>query len=162
MKKLSVYRKKRDFSKTAEPKGKVKKTARKLIFVVQKHAARRLHYDFRLEVGGVLKSWAVPKGFPKTSKEKHLAIHTEDHPLEYAKFFGTIPKGEYGGGTVAIYDRGHYENINRSKQGRPMTMKGAIKKGHVEVVLHGKKLKGAYVLIHFKDKNWLLIKMRKK
>ena len=108
---LAQYKRKRDFAKTAEPKGgkplpkKVKGASR---FVIQKHDASRLHYDFRLEMDGVLKSWAVPKGLPWVQGEKHLAVEVEDHPLEYASFEGVIPEGQYGGGTVMLWDRGNY------------------------------------------------------
>lgn len=151
---LDQYRKKRKFQKTPEPKGKKAKGSKKPIFVVQKHHARRLHYDFRLEIGGVLASWAVPKGLPKTMGVKHLAVHTEDHPLEYAKFEGTIPEGEYGAGKVKIVDSGTYENLKTS------SMKKCVKDGVIDIRLYGKKLKGAYALVHFKEKNWLLMKVR--
>jgi bifunctional non-homologous end joining protein LigD len=158
---LKSYRQKRDFKETSEPKGKVRK--RKTdgpIFVVQKHDASRLHYDFRLEVDGTLKSWAVPKGPPKKASDKRLAVMVEDHPLEYGNFEGEIPEGHYGAGTVEIWDRGTYENI------KDYSMDSSIKKGQIEVELKGKKLKGPYALVRTKlggkDKNWLLIKMKKK
>jgi len=160
--KLKDYRKKRSFDKTPEPKGlKQKKLKREPIFVVQKHAASHLHFDFRLEVAGVLKSWAIPKGPSTNPATKRLAVATEDHPLEYALFEGTIPKGEYGGGEVIVWDIGTYTNI-KEKFG---SMDDFLKKGHIEVFLEGKKLKGAYVLIRMRtadhpDKNWLLIKMQ--
>jgi DNA ligase D-like protein (predicted 3'-phosphoesterase) len=106
--KLSEYNAKRDFNQPSEPKAEVKETGGEPIFVVQEHHARRLHYDFRLESGGVLKSWAVPKGIPEDTKQRHLAVETEDHPLEYANFAGTIPEGQYGAGTVSIWDKGRY------------------------------------------------------
>src|SRR5690349_18525663 len=108
---LSEYKRKRDFRATAEPSGKTKKPSRKRAarFVIQKHDASHLHYDFRLEMDGVLKSWAVPKGLPWGRGEKHLAVEVEDHPLDYAGFEGIIPKGQYGGGTVMVWDRGTYE-----------------------------------------------------
>lgn len=148
--KLETYHKKRNFKKTLEPRGISKKTAESKIFVIQKHQARHLHYDFRLAIGNILKSWAVPKG-PST-KNKRLAVMTEDHPLEYAKFVGTIPKGEYGAGTVKIWDKGTWEPINNVKAG--------LKQKKLEFVLHGKKLKGTWVLIGLKNnqKNWLLFK----
>ncbi len=153
---LHEYRKRRSFAKTTEPKGAITKTKGESRFVIQKHRARSLHYDLRLEVGGVLKSWAVPKGVPKTMGVKHLAVHTEDHPLAYAQFEGTIPEGEYGAGTVKIWDSGTYENV------KTKSMKGCLKEGVLEVRFHGKKLKGAYALVHFKEKNWLLMKVRVK
>jgi DNA ligase D-like protein (predicted 3'-phosphoesterase) len=158
MKQLQKYQKKRDFLKTPEPRGNVKRGRRKSIFVVQQHEARSDHFDFRLEVENVLKSWAVPKGIPLKQAERHLAVETEDHPLEYATFEGRIPKGEYGAGKVKIWDTGHYRNI------RGIDIKESLKNGQIEVNLEGRKLKGNYALIRtsFNDnpKNWLLIKMR--
>ena len=153
---LAEYRKRRKFAKTPEPKGAKKKAGKEPIFVVQKHHARSLHYDLRLEMGGVLKSWAVPKWPPKTIGQKHLAVLTEDHPMEYAKFEGTIPKGEYGAGKVKIWDKGTYENVKSD------SMKKCFKDGVIEFKANGKRLKGAYALVHFRDKNWLLIKVRLK
>jgi bifunctional non-homologous end joining protein LigD len=155
---LKTYRKKRDFHRTPEPVGKSKKERKKGIFVVQQHQATRDHWDFRLEVGDVLKSWAVPKGMPVEVAEKHLAVETEDHPLEYAKFEGRIPKGEYGAGKVKIWDKGSYRNI------RSVSLKKSYTDGQIEVSLNGNILKGKYALIRTKfndnPKNWLLIKMR--
>src|SRR5262245_24686242 len=110
---LRAYVRKRDFSRTKEPRGKTARarSSRTHRFVIQKHDASRLHYDFRLEVGGTLKSWAVPKGIPFQKGEKHLAVEVEDHPLEYASFEGVIPKGQYGGGTVMVWDNGTYESL---------------------------------------------------
>ncbi|MCF7852223.1 MAG: hypothetical protein K9M07_03165 [Simkaniaceae bacterium] len=155
---LTTYRKKRNLKKTPEPAGSAKKKqkSKKAIFVIQKHHASHLHYDFRLEVNGVLKSWAVPKIPPRSTKIKRLAILTEDHPLSYAKFEGIIPEGQYGAGKVEIWDKGQYENLKNQ------TMRGSFRKGHIEIFLHGEKLHGPYALIHFKEKNWLLIKMKKK
>jgi bifunctional non-homologous end joining protein LigD len=144
---LSEYSAKRDFSVTPEPRGK-EKTAGKQIFVIQEHHARRLHYDFRLEKAGVLKSWAVPKGIPENTEDKRLAVETEDHPLEYAKFEGTIPAGQYGAGTVKIWDHGTFDTKVWDEK-------------MVEVTLHGQRLKGRYVLVPLKRagaKNWLLLK----
>lgn len=158
MSQLQKYTKKRNFSKTPEPKGTSKKKHKKGIFVVQQHSARRDHFDFRLEVENVLKSWAVPKSIPMTQAEKHLAVETEDHPLEYASFEGKIPKGEYGAGKVKIWDKGNYRNI------RGVTMKDSYESGQIEVNLKGRFLKGNYALIRTKfndnPKNWLLVKMR--
>ena len=158
MKKLSEYNKKRDFKKTKEPKGaSIRKKSKKLIFVVQEHHARRLHYDFRLELDGVLKSWAVPKGPSLDPKDKRLAVQTEDHPLEYAKFHGTIPQGEYGGGEVFIWDKGTWESEMEDPE-------AAIEKGELKFKLKGKKLNGSFVLVRTnwkgsgEKKNWLLIK----
>jgi len=128
----------------------------KPIYVIQKHHARTLHYDFRLEMRGTLKSWAVPKGVPKRVGEKHLAVLTENHPLAYANFEGEIPKGSYGAGTVKIWDKGTYENV------KPESVSTCFKKGVIEFRCHGGKLKGTYALVHMKEKNWLLLKVRTK
>jgi bifunctional non-homologous end joining protein LigD len=162
---LEKYQAKRDFSKTREPRGS--KRGRKLrgpLFVVQEHHAFRLHYDFRLEVDGVLKSWAVPKEPSMDPAQKRLAVHVEDHPLGYAEFEGAIPKGEYGAGTVSVWDRGTYENLLEAKA-VPQSMAEALEHGHLEFVLHGNKLKGRFALIRMGGKgrgkdNWLLIKMK--
>lgn len=153
---LAKYKKKRTFSKTPEPKGKKGKERKKPIFVIQKHHARSLHYDVRLEINSSLKSWAVPKGPPKKIGEKHLAIHTEDHPMEYAKFEGTIPKGEYGAGKVIIWDKGTFENVKSD------SLRKCLRDGVIEFIPNGKKLKGTYALVHFRDKNWLFMKVRTK
>lgn len=154
---LTEYKKKRDFSKTREPAGKplpkaVKGATR---FVIQKHDATRLHYDFRLEMDGVLKSWAVPKGLPWKQGEKHLAVEVEDHPVEYATFEGIIPKGQYGGGTVMLWDQGKYYVYGE----KPLESLG---KGRLHLVLDGKKAKGEWALIRIRgdsEKNqWLLLK----
>lgn len=146
--KLSEYASKRDFQKTPEPAGGEKKDEQ-LIFVIQEHHARRLHYDLRLEHDGVLKSWAVPKGIPEVSSQRRLAVQTEDHPYEYASFEGEIPKGQYGAGTVVIWDKGHYV----SKLWEP---------DKIEFTLDGQRLKGRYVLVRLKrsedQKDWLLLK----
>jgi len=158
--KLNAYKKRRHFAKTPEPIGTKQTPSKRPIFVVQKHAARQLHYDFRLESDGVLKSWAIPKGPSTSPKEKRLAIMTDDHPLAYAHFEGTIPKGEYGAGTVKIWDKGTYRNLKK-KNGKIVPIKQCIKNGEIEVWLNGKKLKGGYVLIHFKpeEQSWLFKKM---
>ena len=155
---LGLYKKKRNFSKTSEPEGakkkarpRTKKKSGELQFVVQEHHASHLHWDFRLELDGVLKSWAVPKGPPETPKEKRLAVQVEDHPLDYAKFEGSIPKGEYGGGEVYIWDSGTWTPEKAPHDG--------LKKGRLEFALHGDRLHGSYVLIRTRqEKNWLLIK----
>lgn len=147
---LSDYNKKRNFLKTAEPKGK-KRTTKEKIFVVQYHRARKDHYDFRLEWKGVLLSWAVPKGLSQNPKEKRLAIRVEDHPVDYARFEGVIPKGEYGAGTVIIWDNGIFEPLTNFDEG--------LKKGVLKFNLIGKRLKGAWALIRLKDdKNWIIVK----
>jgi bifunctional non-homologous end joining protein LigD len=151
---LARYRKKRDFTKTPEPKGhKAKKAGH--AYLIQKHDARRLHYDFRLELDGTLKSWAVTRGPSLDPRDKRLAVEVEDHPVAYGSFEGTIPKGQYGGGTVMLWDQGSWEPINDPHEG--------LKKGKLEFYLHGKRLKGEWVLVrmHAKDEkrnNWLLIK----
>jgi DNA ligase D-like protein (predicted 3'-phosphoesterase) len=156
---LSSYRKKRNFKKTPEPLGRAKKrTAKAPIFVIQKHDATRLHYDLRLEIDGVLKSWAVPKGPSTNPKDKRLAIQTEDHPLAYANFEGVIPEDNYGAGPVMIWDKGTYRSIKRE-----MSMSDWFKQGHIEVKLKGKKIQGDYALIRTNfpgKKRWLLIKMK--
>jgi DNA ligase D-like protein (predicted 3'-phosphoesterase) len=163
--KLATYRKKREFSKTPEPRGTIKKS--KLpIFVIQEHHASHLHFDFRIEVDGVLKSWAIPKGISTKTGEKHLAVPTEDHPMEYAHFEGVIPKGHYGGGTVMVWDIGTYENV-KEKNGKIMPMDQCVKNGRIEIVLNGKKLHGGYALVRTARKEtgeryWLLLKMNDK
>lgn len=157
---LATYNKKRNFRKTSEPAGK-KQTAAKSRFVVQRHQATQLHYDFRLELGGVLKSWAVPKGPSLNPSQKRLAVMVEDHPVDYIGFKGKIPEGNYGAGTVEIWDNGKFEPVNEKHE--PITEKEALqwlKKGELKFSLKGKKLKGEFVLVKLKDgeKNWLLIK----
>lgn len=162
---LTAYNKKRKFADTPEPKGKAKgKNARQLQFVVQEHDASTLHYDFRLEAEGVLKSWAVPKGPSMDPADKRLAVMVEDHPLEYGKFEGTIPKGNYGAGTVKIWDKGWYEPDADSDDHNKAVVTG-VKKGSLKFELHGKKLSGSFALVRMKgktDKNWLLIKHKDK
>ena len=156
---LGEYERKRDFKKTAEPAGAGKarrQKARANRFVIQKHDATRLHYDFRLEMDGVLKSWAVPKGLPWAQAERHLAVEVEDHPIDYADFEGIIPEGQYGGGTVMVWDRGTYE---LTPPGDPVE---AVRKGKLHVALHGEKAKSEWALIRIRSdqgKNqWLLMK----
>lgn len=161
---LKTYQKKRDFRKTNEPKAGRKKSSGEPIFVIQKHNASRLHYDFRLEIDGVLKSWAVPKGPSTDPSEKRLAILTEDHPMDYADFEGTIAEGQYGAGTVMIWDKGYYKNLKATDDGdhEKMSMADAFDDGELTFRLYGDKLKGGYALIRTKGgkKNqWLLIKM---
>lgn len=159
---LERYHAKRDFSKTPEPQGRPKKgKSKKLAFVVQEHHASQLHYDFRLELDGVLKSWAVPKGPSTNPHDRHLAIMTEDHPYEYRKFEGVIPKGHYGAGNVIIWDEGTYEPYHDDKDDIEKIIKSELKKGHLTFFLNGKKLNGEFALIkmHGADENaWLLIK----
>ena len=167
---LDEYERKRDFAKTSEPSGKRGKDAkgkakrRHPRFTIQKHAATSLHYDLRLEVGGVLASWAVPKGPSLDPRDKRLAMRTEDHPLDYLTFEGVIPKGEYGGGPVIVWDRGVYQNISHTRSGRDLTMEEALEKGDVKVFLLGEKVKGPYALVRTSDpgerEQWLLIKKK--
>jgi DNA ligase D-like protein (predicted 3'-phosphoesterase) len=163
MESLQTYRKKRDFRQTPEPKGEGKKArGKKPIFVIQKHAARQLHYDFRLQVGRTLKSWAVPKGPSLNPGDKRMAAGVEDHPLGYAKFEGVIPKGEYGAGTVMVWDTGTYRNITK-KDDKKLPITKALKRGHIAIYLDGKKLKGGYALSRIakgKRPRWLLVKIK--
>ncbi|MCX6796677.1 MAG: 3'-phosphoesterase [Candidatus Falkowbacteria bacterium] len=146
---LNEYQKKRNFSKTKEPVAKIVHQDFHR-FVVQKHQARNLHYDFRLEMAGVLKSWAVPKGIPEKSGIKRLAVEVEDHPVDYINFSGTIPAGEYGAGVVKIWDQGKWRLIE-----------GALGSGSMKFNLEGKKLNGEYVLVRLKNtKNWLIYKIK--
>lgn len=158
-KKLSEYKRKRDLSRSGEP-SKGKKSSKGLIFVIQKHAARRLHYDLRLEAGGVLKSWAVPKGPSTDPKQKILAVMVEDHPLNYADFEGVIPEGNYGAGSVIVWDRGTYIMPGLSKEETEKRFLYGIEKGDMTFVLDGQKLKGKFTLARMKkgEKNWLLMK----
>jgi bifunctional non-homologous end joining protein LigD len=182
---LAEYRDKRHFDRTAEPAGSAAETqgaseagaesepppASHRVFVVQKHDASRLHYDFRLELAGVLKSWAVPKGPSLDPADKRLAVMVEDHPLEYATFEGSIPEGEYGGGTVMLWDTGWWEPDGPSPGGSSheglspggSSPEEALAKGELKFIIHGEKLGGSWVLVKTKwqgENNWLLIKHR--
>src|ERR1700759_2572841 len=161
LKTLKKYREMRDFSKTAEPSGAsggaVAKSNR-LRFVLQKHAATRLHYDFRLELDGTFKAWAVTRGPSMDPADKRLAVEVEDHPLDYGDFEGTIPKGQYGGGTVMLWDRGYWEPEPGTDPHE------GLKTGDLKIVMDGERLKGSFVLVRMKRRerekknNWLLIK----
>jgi bifunctional non-homologous end joining protein LigD len=160
--KLSTYRRKRDFTQTAEPSGTLPvKSSQQLRFVIQKHAARRLHYDLRLELEGVFKSWAVTRGPSLTPQDKRLAVEVEDHPLDYGDFEGTIPKGQYGGGTVQLWDRGYWQPLG------DLSAEEQLRKGELKFAVAGERLKGSWVLVRMKHDrtggkrtNWLLIKHR--
>ena len=161
---LEEYQAKRNFQHTPEPRARRGQEQRQAIFVVQEHHASHFHYDFRLEADGVLKSWAVPKGPSMDPAQKRLAVHVEDHPLEYADFKGTIPAGQYGAGTVAIWDRGTYDNLLAEKP-RPQSVAEGVEAGQLEFALNGKKLRGRFALIRMQGNargkdNWLLIKMK--
>ncbi|HET8736347.1 MAG TPA: DNA polymerase ligase N-terminal domain-containing protein [Pricia sp.] len=157
------YERKRDFGKTREPRSSKRPELGGPTFVIQKHDATNLHYDFRLEVNGVLKSWSVPKGPSTDPSVKRMAIPTEDHPLAYAGFEGTIPADQYGGGTVMVWDRGSFENLKKDDDGKEISLEESVKMGTIEVLLKGKKLSGGYALIKMTSGkmkgNWLLIKM---
>ena len=165
---LEKYKQKRDPSVTPEPFGGKSKESDVLRFTIQKHAATRLHYDFRLEMESVLKSWAVPKG-PSTDPEvKRLAMMVEDHPYDYRTFEGIIPKGEYGAGTVIVWDEGTYEAIGfegKSKKEQEKHLLKSLQGGSLKIILHGKKLKGEYALFKIKsneENTWLLMKHKDK
>ncbi|MGZ5254770.1 MAG: DNA polymerase ligase N-terminal domain-containing protein, partial [Flavitalea sp.] len=162
---LSEYKKKRSFDNTPEPEGKTRKTGSSLKFVIQKHQASSLHYDFRLEMEGVLKSWAVPKGPSLNPADKRLAMMVEDHPYDYRTFEGIIPEGNYGAGTVIVWDEGTYEPID--KAGNKITEKellNQLKAGNFHIIMKGQKIRGEYTLVHLKRDNmengWLLIKIK--
>lgn len=156
---LRKYVKKRNLNKTPEPKPKKYSLKKKLHFVVQKHSATSLHYDFRLEVGGVLKSWAVPKGMSLNPEEKRLAMMVEDHPLDYMKFEGVIPKGNYGAGEVIVWDFGTYVSKNfPTNANQNKILEKQIKNGKIEIILQGEKLKGIFYLIKSQDNRWLFLK----
>jgi bifunctional non-homologous end joining protein LigD len=154
--KLAEYNRKRRFDVTPEPAGKMGRARKEALeFVIQKHRASRLHYDFRLEHDGVMLSWAVPKGPSLDPSNKRFAMQTEDHPIEYNQFEGVIPEGQYGGGTVMIWDRGSWEpEVEDVEQ--------ALAKGDLKFKLHGKKLRGSWVLVRMRPRQWLLIKHRDK
>ncbi|GGZ96342.1 DNA polymerase ligase N-terminal domain-containing protein [Streptomyces bluensis] len=171
---LRDYRSKRDFGRTKEPGGG-KRREESLEqapegdaprFVVQIHDARRMHFDFRLQVDDVLKSWSVPKGPSSDPQDKRLAVPTEDHPMEYEEFEGVIPRGEYGGGTVIVWDHGTYEPLSHDRRGRPVPFGEALERGHATFRLHGSKMRGEYALTRFRDgadggeEAWLLVKAR--
>lgn len=156
-KKLEQYKKKRNFNRTPEPQPKITSSKDQNIFVIQEHHASHLHYDFRVEIDGVLKSWAVPKGPSTDPRIKRLAALTEDHPLGYATFEGIIPEG-YGAGTVIVWDTGTYTNLTE-KNGTLLSMSEAFDHGHIKIELHGKKLKGAFALTKFRGDDWLLVKV---
>lgn len=163
---LEQYRAKRNFGKTPEPRPVRGKAHHQPLFVIQEHHASRLHYDFRLEAEGVLKSWAVPRAPSLDPSVKRLAVHVEDHPLPYAQFHGTIPAGEYGAGKVFIWDRGTYENL-LEKKATPQSVAEGIVAGQLEFMLHGRKLNGRFALVRMRGRsdergkeNWLLIKMK--
>lgn len=161
---LEAYRKKRNFAKTPEPPGRISpgRGQHRPVFVVQKHDATHLHYDFRLEIRGVLVSWAVPKGPSMNPAERRLAIRTEDHPLEYAEFEGLIPEGEYGAGTVMVWDRGTYQSKREDSTDRQLA------DGTIDIMLHGERLRGGFALVLTRmrasgrrgQEQWLLIKER--
>ena len=152
---LEEYKRKRRFSETPEPEGKVK-TTRGNSFVIQKHRATRLHYDFRLEMEGVLRSWAIPKGPSFNPNDKRLAVLTEDHPMDYGGFEGVIPKGNYGAGNVILWDNGTYEMVD------PETPEKGWSKGKFHIILKGKKLRGEWVLVRGSrsEKEWIFFKVR--
>src|SRR5213594_900783 len=154
---LAEYRRKRDFGRTGEPSGETASTATRpgrLRFVIQEHAARNLHFDLRLELDGVLKSWAVPKGPSVRAEEKRLAVHVEDHPIEYADFEGVIPSGNYGAGSVIVWDRGPYRSF------KPEPIREQYERGKLELELFGHKLGGRWTLVRMSrsEKEWLLLK----
>jgi DNA ligase D-like protein (predicted 3'-phosphoesterase) len=178
---LTEYERKRDFSKTKEPSGRAKGKAKPKAkrrhprFAIQKHSATSLHYDLRLEVDGVLASWAVPKGPSLDPRDKRLAMRTEDHPLEYLEWEGVIPKGEYGAGPMIVWDRGVFQNISETRRGEKLELADAIEKGDVKIFMLGEKIKGAYALVRtspspkrvapggapsHQREQWLLIKKR--
>lgn len=162
---LALYKKKRNFKNTPEPQGNVKPSSKKLCFVIQRHDASRLHYDLRLELDGVMKSWAVPKGPSLNPKDKRLAVRVEDHPMEYNKFHGVIPKGNYGAGVVDIWDEGTYtvDPDHAKTKNEKAELRKMLEKGQLKFVMKGRHLNGSFALVRLRDeKNWLLIKHRDK
>lgn len=160
---LRDYHAKRDFGRTGEPRGEAAGREAEPRFVVQIHDARRMHFDVRLQVGDVLKSWSVPKGPSADPRDKRLAVPTEDHPLEYEEFEGVIPHGEYGGGTVIVWDLGTYEPLSHDRRGRPVGFAESLRRGHATFRLHGRKLSGVYALTRFRgdgdgEQAWLLVR----
>jgi DNA ligase D-like protein (predicted 3'-phosphoesterase) len=159
---LQEYRRRRVPGRTPEPPGRRGRPGERPRFVVQEHQARSHHFDFRIEVDGVLKSWAVPKGPSTDPRDKRLAVPVEDHPLDYAEFEGVIPGGQYGAGAVVVWDRGSYDNLT-GEDGAPKPVAEALADGHLLIRLHGEKLKGGYALQRVAtgaDERWLLIKVR--
>lgn len=160
---LDEYRQKRDLGASPEPPGGERAPGDRPLFVVQEHDASSLHWDFRLEADGVLKSWAVPKGPSTDPDEQRLAVRTEDHPLDYVDFEGRIPQDEYGGGQVIVWDLGPYRNLTETDQGDEKPVATAVDQGHVEVWLEGDKLQGGWRLVHARvggeEDNWLLQKL---
>lgn len=162
-KRLRKYQDKRDFRRTSEPDGaRVPPAGAAPRFVIQHHDASTEHYDFRLEADGVLLSWAVPKGPSTDPSDKRLAVRTEDHPVDYLDFEGVIPAGEYGGGTVLVWDIGTWENLSTNDSGERLAVADALKAGHLSFRIEGKKLSGGYTLHRFRDEQdqWLLIKQK--
>ncbi len=164
---LTLYKKKRNFGATPEPEGKTKDQKNALVFVVQQHHASHLHYDFRLEMEGVLKSWAVPKGPSMNPQDKRLAMMVEDHPYDYKDFEGNIPEGNYGGGNVIVWDNGTYHQPQPdNKEKDEKALLAALHKGHLNFILKGKKLKGEFSLVKIKngkqENAWLLMKKEDK
>lgn len=161
---LHEYNLKRNFDSTSEPKAEIGKSKKELVFVVQKHAASHLHYDFRLEMGGLLKSWAIPKGPSMSPSNKRLAIMVEDHPYSYKDFEGTIPEGNYGAGNVIVWDNGTYTLADyKNTDDFEDVLKSDLQNGHLSFILNGKKLKGEFALVKLKTKQentWLLIKSK--
>jgi DNA ligase D-like protein (predicted 3'-phosphoesterase) len=162
---LSDYHRKRDFEVTDEPRGASRRGRSRAggnpHFVIQHHLARADHYDFRLEIDGVLVSWAVPKGPSVNPKDRRLAVRTEDHPLDYADFEGTITAGEYGGGTVQVWDRGTWRNLSHDRADAPVAAGRALSDGHLSFWLEGEKLRGGFSLVRTRagdEKSWLLMK----
>lgn len=164
---LREYRGKRDFRRSAEPEGRSAPPDGEPRFVVQIHDASTMHFDFRLQVGDVLKSWSVPKGPSGDPHDKRLAVPTEDHPLQYEEFEGVIPEGEYGGGTVIVWDHGTYRPLSHDRKGRPVDFEESLEHGHARFRLNGAKLRGEYALTRFRGgkeegedgrESWLLVK----